>query len=166
MATHWRRDGAASTAPLTLQISHHQAVGSALFEMTMLCWCRWSLAEKNRLEGAAARASGVDVEAPRLDCSADKWHDSERPRERRNQSNWVSGPRANASDAGLCSMARRRFPASSNFASTCCLLRVVAPQACSGRGLKPLKCEKVYETSPLCSLSRSSPLKGNRRVNS
>ena len=41
--------------------------------------------EKNRLEGEAARASGVDVEAPRLDCSADERHDIERPRERRNQ---------------------------------------------------------------------------------
>ena len=75
----------------------------------MLCWCRWLLAEKNRLEGEAARASGVDVEAPRLDCSADEWHDSERPRERRNQPSWVSGPRANASDAGLCNMTRRRL---------------------------------------------------------
>ena len=61
--------------------------------------------EEPTLEGAAARASGVDVEAPRLDCSADEWHDSERPRERRNQPSWVSGPRANASDAGLCNMA-------------------------------------------------------------
>ena len=75
--------------------------------------------EEPTLEGAAARASGVDVEAPRLDCSADEWHDSERLRERRNQPSWVSGPRANASDAGLCNMARRRFPASSNFASVC-----------------------------------------------
>ena len=65
--------------------------------------------EEPRLEGAAARASGVDVEAPRLDCSADEWHDSERLRERRNQPSWVSGPRANASDAGLCNMARRRL---------------------------------------------------------
>ena len=80
--------------------------------------------EEPTLEGAAARASGVDVEVLCLDCSADEWHDSERPRERRNQPSWVSGPRANASDAGLCNMARRRFPASSNFASTCCLLRV------------------------------------------
>ena len=74
--------------------------------------------EKNRLEGEAARASGVDVEAPRLDCSADEWHDSERPRERRNQPSWVPGPRANASDAALCNMARRRFRLlrSSNFA--------------------------------------------------
>ena len=31
--------------------------------------------EEPTLEGAAARASGVDVEAPRLDCSADEWHD-------------------------------------------------------------------------------------------
>ena len=77
--------------------------------------------EEPTVEGAAARASGVDVEAPRLDCSADEWHDSisKRPRERRNQPSWVSGPRANASDAGLCNMARRRFPASSNFASAC-----------------------------------------------
>ena len=65
--------------------------------------------EEPTLEGAAARASGVDVEAPRLDCSADEWHDSERLRERRNQPSWVSGPRANASDAGLCNMARRRL---------------------------------------------------------
>ena len=76
----------------------------------------------------------MDVEAPRLDCSADEWHDSERPRERRNQPSWVSGPRANASDAGLCNMARRRFPASSNFASTC-----GSSFGADKKGMKPLQ---------------------------
>ena len=105
--------------------------------------------EEPTLEGAAARASGVDVEAPRLDCSADAWHDSERPRERRNQPSWVSGPRANASDAALCNMARRRLRPT---------LRARVGRV-SGR-------TKKYATSPLCALSRSSPLKGNRRANS
>ena len=117
--THWWRDGDASAAPSSLQIGHHQAVVSPVRDECCAGAAGRSPREEPTLEGAAARASGVDVEAPRLDCSADEWHDSERPRERRNQPSWVSGPRANASDAGLCNMARRRFPASSNFASAC-----------------------------------------------
>ena len=84
-------------------------LSSALFEMNAVLVPLVARREEPTLEGAAARASGVDVEAPRLDCSADEWHDIERPRERRNQPSCVSGPRANASDAGLCNMARRRL---------------------------------------------------------